>query len=376
MIKGKLSYLNRLNSKYSFRYSMDAQQVSGASPPSIFIGRKGYPKVYVGPLVPAVHGDTSTMDTPERWQGKTAEDVIDFRLQLVRGKQLVGIRDLDKTQLVRDIALAKDPVSMDVEFENKPRGIFFHEDMQPFGPSGQIKTVEASVGKYDQRMEKAYYDTDLLAKDAVTTLYEKGVLISSLQKAFSTGAFGMDRKLVPTRWSITAVDDTLGKYLLDDIRSYPILDMYQVYEFGAMNNYFVVLLMPTLWQYESIEAFMKIFGNEEVVFSDWEPHEGKKEYATIGGCYYSGRLAIAEKLKEMKVQAGAIIFREAYTGYIPLGVWLVRENMRQAMKTKPEEFCDMNSALTHISLKLRLPFQRYRQISILLKQRKISDFLK
>jgi hypothetical protein len=45
---------------------MSTQDINGVSPPSVFIGRIGYPHVYVGPLVPPVHEDTAIYDLPER----------------------------------------------------------------------------------------------------------------------------------------------------------------------------------------------------------------------------------------------------------------------------------------------------------------------
>ena len=383
MIKGKLSYLNRIHSRYNFRYTVDSDKISGSSPPSVFIGRKGYPRVYIGPLVPAVHGDTSVMDLPEMWHNKQATDIIDFRLQLIRGKQAVRVNEVDKAEKIREIALSKNPISLNVEFKKRPRGVFFHEDMQPFGPSAQLKSMETEVSKYDQDMEKAHYDTDLLARDAIINLYNKDLFISSIQKAFSTGAFGIsrNRKLVPTRWSITAVDDTLGKYLLDEIVYYPLINEFRVYEHEAINNKFVVILMPFFWRYETMEAFFpQIIGDRLEIYGDWEDFGGKKEYAAIGGCYYSARLAIAEQLEKEKRQAAAIVLREAYPGYIPLGVWNVRENMREAISKEPAKFETMNQALEHAATRLRVPMQRWIAKSHLLKnimtQRRLSDFAK
>ncbi|MBI2970963.1 MAG: hypothetical protein HYY37_00925 [Candidatus Aenigmarchaeota archaeon] len=378
-MQGKAAYLSRLYSRIRMRTANFSEKMSGSSPPSVFVGRFGYPKVFVGPLLPHQHGDTSTMDLPESWlgTGHQAADVIDLRTQLVRGKQLVGVRDRGKTvEIMQSVALAKRPLDMQAEFEKKPVGRFIHEEAQPFGPSAPIRHLEVSNEKLHPRLEKFYHDTDAKAAEAVITLYEKDLPVSTLQKALSVGAFGMERnrRLVPTRWSITAVDDTLSKHLLEAIRTYPVIEDYQVYEYEAMNNYFAVLLMPMRWQYESMEAFMHIFGREELLFSDWEPYGGRKEYAAIGGCYYSGRLAIAEKLHEMGRQAGAIVFRDVYSGYIPLGVWLVRECMRNAMNAAPKRFSVRQPALAYISSKLRLPFWRYRQASALLKQRNLAYY--
>jgi len=49
--------------------------ISGSSPPGVFVGRIGYPKVSIGPMVPPQHGDTSIMDTPEFWLGRPLEKI-------------------------------------------------------------------------------------------------------------------------------------------------------------------------------------------------------------------------------------------------------------------------------------------------------------
>ncbi|MBI3190471.1 hypothetical protein HYZ41_02085 [archaeon] len=219
-------------------------------------------------------------------------------------------------------------------------------------------------------MGKVYYDTDMLSKDAVVDLYQHGLPISSIQKAFSTGSFGKERnrKLVPTRWSITAVDDMLGKRLIEDIKNNPTINSYQVYECNKLNSRFLVMMMPTEWQYEFLEAFAHVFGSEEMLFVDWEGFEGRKTYAGMGGCYYSARLAVAEKLKKMNKQAGALVFRESYHGYVPLGVWLVREHVRAAMNSQPKNFADFDSALSYIYSKLLLHPSNYVKQSVLLKK--------
>ncbi len=43
-------------SKYGNLFS--SNEISGTSPPSVFVGSHNYPKVFVGPLVPPIHGNT------------------------------------------------------------------------------------------------------------------------------------------------------------------------------------------------------------------------------------------------------------------------------------------------------------------------------
>ncbi len=375
MIHGKASYLNRLYSRIPIQPIVVSRDMEGVTPPSVFVGRYGYPRVNIGPMMTLVGGDVSVMDRPEEWYSKSASDIISFRIQMIRGKY--GVKVMEKNRFVenmQEVALAKHSVDIETTFTKIPTGTFINEEVHPYGPSAPLKEVKTGNIRLEHRMEKAYYDTDLLAKDAVVNLYEKNLLISSVQKAFSTGAFGKEknRKLVPTRWSITAVDDTLGKYLINNIKNNPVIDGYYVYECYAMNNRFMVLLFPSEWQYEFLEAFIHVFNNEEMLFADWEPYEGRKTYAGMGGCYYSARLSAAEKLRELRKQAGVLVFRESYRGYVPLGVWLVREHVRAAMKNKPRQFTDMNSAMSYIYARLVLRPERYTKESRILKESTIN----
>ncbi len=377
MYKGKASYLSKLYSRMAFKTVEYSEKVEGSSPPSVFIGRYGYPKVAVGPLLADERGDTAILDLPEEWlrSNKGAQDIVDFRMRLIRGKQSVNVKDTPAEKkiisVLQEIALAKNSLEVDAEFKKKPVGRFFHEEMQPFGPSASLKEFSIGNSKFDQKLEKAHYDTDLKAKDAVIQLYEKDVLFSSIQKAFSTGAFGLEgnRKLVPTRWSITAVDSTLSQHLLDELKHYNPIDDYRVYESTSLNNRFIVLLMPTTWRYEWIEAFFPSIVSEKLeIFGDHERFERKKGYSPVGGCYYSARLAVAERLTAEKKQAGVVILREAYPGYIPLGVWNVRENMRMAMQLGCQRFETFSAAINHAASRLKLSLGTWLQHSTLFKE--------
>jgi hypothetical protein len=375
---GKAAYLKKLTDKFNFRSVDVGTNLEGSSPPGVFIGRWNYPKVFVGPLLTPQHGDTAVMDTPETWipEKKNPSDVINYRMNLVRGKSLVGIKDIDNrlVQQMREIALAKNSVESEAIFKKKPQGFMIHEEAQPFGPSAPLQQFSVGNVKWEQKLEKVHHDTDMKAQDAVLEAYKKGVLVSQIQKAFSVGSLGVDdnRKLVPTRWSITAVDDTIGKDIVNDIKHNELIGDYRVYEFKAFKNYFAVLLMPTIWQYEWMEAFIRVMGSEVAIFADHEPNTGKKGYSSVGGCFYSVRLAVAEKLKAERKQAGAIVFREAYPGYVPLGVWLCRELTRNALQTQPLHFENMQSAVQYIGSRLQLPMDSFRKESLLLKQRQAT----
>jgi len=374
MAVGKGAYLKKITSGMRWRSVDVNEKMDGSSPPSVFVGKSGYPKVYIGPMLTPTHGDSSLLDRPEAWiPGKRSqEDIIRFRLDLVRGKQRVGIKDLENRLVgkLQEVSLASSSVASEAQFRSKPRGITFNEEHQPFGPSAMLDCFSIGNVRWDQHLEYVYYDSDLKAADGAFELYKDGVLVSQIQKAFSVGTMGVgkNRKLVPTRWSITAVDSALANALYDEVKYYEAIDNYKVYEFSSLNNYYVVILTPTPWMYEWLEAFIHVLGREELIFSDHEGTKGKSEYSSVGGCYYSCKFGILEALARMKRQAGAIVLREAYEGYVPLGVYNVRENVRNAMTQVPKEFGSMRGALGYVSTKLRLPISRFIKQGVLIKE--------
>ena len=370
---------------------MASENISGVSPPTVFIGRIGYPYVYAGPLVPPIHEDTSLFDAPEHWFGKTMDEIVGFRSLLVRGKHRVNVNKFNTAGKImdqtRDLALAANSVDMELNLTKKPRGfIYMDDDIQPFGPSAPIRNLHVGNAKFEQRIENVFYDTDLKAVHAVRELYTKGVQVTKIQRAFSVGAFGIEknRKLVPTRWSITAVDDIVSKDLMHQVKTFPEINEVRVYESIYLDNVFEVIMIPDRWSYESIEAWYpgtvwNPTGKETVMFGDWETNNGRTTYAQIGGCYYSARLAVCELLVKERRQATVVVLREARPGYImPVGVWQVRENVRNAMRQKPYLFKSVEESLKFVRGRFEIPLQRWLLQSTLLKkalfQKKLSDF--
>jgi hypothetical protein len=350
------------------------RELAGSSPPSVFIGSWNYPKVNAGPMIAPLSGDTRIMDTPESWipGQKTQDEIIGYRMNLVRGKHPVGIRDMENrfVEQLQDIVLSATSIESTVSFTSTPTGMSISEEHMPHGPSAPIERLDLSNSTWDRNLEKIYYDNDLKASDAIMSLHREGVAFSSIQKAFSVGTMGTKRgrHLVPTRWSITACDSTIGDRLLSEVRRYDPIETWRVHEFSSLNNHYAVMLMPTGWQYEWMEAFLRIMGNEELIFADHEGNRGKQGYSSVGGCYYSCKMAVLEGLARERKQAGAIILREASRGYVPLGVFNVRENVRNAMLQPPVEFEDIKTALNYCSQKLTLPASRFIEQSTLLRK--------
>jgi len=383
-----LKYYSRMKSKPL----IDRDEIFGSSPPAVFVGRYGYPKVLIGPMVPPQYGDTQIMDTPELWVGKPIDEIVDFRYKLVRGTYRTNIHNVEDggrlIDLTRELAMAKTPADMEAYFLKRPHGgISFNEESQPFGPSAPLKKLSVSSIKLDHRIEKAHYDTDLNAKNAIVDLYRSGTFISNIQKALSVGSFGKKsrRKFVPTRWSITAVDNTISSELIENTKSFPLINDFKIYYGNFLDNRWAVIFLPTSWRYELIEAWYpktiwNPYGADISIISSWEFYDGRKKYAEIGGCYYAARLAVNELMNRERRQAGTVILREAHPGYIlPIGVWNVREHVRETLKGNPKKFETLKEALLDISNFMEIPVSRWMRSSAILKdmiqQRRIDDFV-
>jgi hypothetical protein len=365
--------------------------LDGSSPPGVFVGRYGYPKVSVGPLVSPLHGDTLLYDTPEAWVGRSVPEVVGFRTMLVRGTHKVRVQEADRpdryVETLQTLALSAASVEAEAQFRRPPRGhLALSESTPPYGPSAPIERLRLDVRRVDQSLERLSGDTDALAGTAVNELYGRGVLVSRIQRAFSAGTLGRrgHRVLVPTRWSITAVDDILGKQNLARIRDLPTLSEYWVYPYTALDNRWLLVLLPGAYRYESIEAwYPSTLWNPDptriVMIGDHEWHRGRKTYASIGGCYYAARLATSEALLRIGRQAGVLVLREVHPGEIlPLGVWNVREHVRAALHTTPLRFTELSDLRERIRETFAIPVERWLAQSALLHdahtQRRLEEF--
>src|SRR5438132_357701 len=150
-------YLDRVRAWFTERRDLQTKNLFGASPPSAFVGSWGYPKVLVGPLVPPVRDeDTSILDASESW-------------------------------LSYDLAITQ----------------------------------------------------------------------SQFTRVFSVGLLGTKdrRRLVPTEWSITAVDDILAKGLVDEVRGFPWIPEFEVTNASGLANNVAILLFPQAFMFEGLEAW-------------------------------------------------------------------------------------------------------------------------
>jgi len=372
-----LSKWHETLSKYGNLFSSDS--ISGTSPPSVFVGSHNYPKVFVGPMLPPIHGDTSLFDSPEKWKGKSLEEIVNFRLNLVRGIQKISIDQTDGRYIenLQEIAMSSKPTDTDMIFsKSTSSNISLDGESAPFGPIGEIKSAKFSGTTSIKSIEKIFYDRDLKAEDAILSLYNSGIEISKIQKCFSIGMLGKKRKLVPTKWSITATDDIVSKFLADEVLDYSLIDSCRVFSYEHLGNIFTVILFPHRWLYEMIEAW---HSDDVLGFgSDFEDARGIDHPPAIAGAYFAAKLGVLEYLSKMKIQAGVVILREIRPEYaIPVGVWQVREGIREAMSQNPVIASDFDDAVFLASNKTSISeseWLSHGNISKLIRQKTLSDF--
>ncbi len=365
-------------SKYGHLYSSNF--LSGTSPPSVFVGSYNYPKVGVGPMVPPIHGDTSLLDIPEKWSGKTLEEIVNFRLSLVRGIQKVSVLEPEGRFIenLQEVAMASRPIDSDIEFlKNTVPVTTIDGQSAPFGPLGEIKKIKFSGTTSVKPIEKVYYDKDLKAQDAVLKLYNSGIEISQIQKCFSIGMLGKKRKLVPTRWSITATDDIISNSLVSEILDFDLIDSCRVFPFNHLGNTFSVILFPHRWLYEMVEAWHTEQG--QIGFgSDIEDARGINHPPAIAGAYFAAKLGVAEYLLTNKIQSSVLVLREIRPEYaVPVGVWQIREGIRKAMKQKPYFADSFDEALDHACKPMSIGKSEWLSKGKLVKQMKqksITEF--
>lgn len=358
--------------------------------PTPFIGWSGYPKVKLGFLAHKEVDVDLPYDDPIAWAQSNLpiSKLMAYRRVLAHHHQLLSIKDHEKLhQVSQEIAMGIKPAQVEVALKDNP--VFkFHVNpyTAPFGPLASIQNVKITNNiAVENKIEQAVNDTDVSASQIINELYNKGVDETQLSRLLSTGSLGFKRKFVPTRWSITGVDDTVGKELITKIQDFSTQSLC-VYQGSYLGNYYFILLLPQVWGYELFETSLKEFNRdqpcEQSYGHDYEEQWGRKEYAreTAGG-YYAARIAILEKLIQLKRQARVIAFRFVSREYTaPMGVWVVRQAVRKSMGAQPVFFDTIELALQfcQVMIKRRLSYNfdwvKTKSIFLNQKQKTLADF--
>ncbi|MFH0713472.1 MAG: hypothetical protein V1722_02725 [Candidatus Micrarchaeota archaeon] len=367
------------------------KNVFGKSPSSVFIGKFNYPNVYAGPMV-GITDNIKNSDAPGKWYGLKLEEIVAHRLSLARGEATVSVKNADSRMArdLQDTALSLKAIDMEVNFEREPiQKINFSQYLSPMGAAGKMEKFTLADNPTIPKKVLSLVEEKL---KVTTAVYEGFQFLGDtyyLQRVLSSGALGEEKKLVPTRWSITAADDIITKQLLGDVREFRALNEITVYSNKWMGNHFEIVFLPGMWEYEQFESWepgsywaQKSNANAYGVATsdpleyEYEPFEGRTAYAEReGGGYYAGRIACVEHLHKLKRQARVIVLREISDEYqVAVGVWQVRQNCREALKNEPKKFQNRSELLNYLQTALKRPLSQYTSKSRVLTQRKLVDF--
>ncbi len=296
--------------------------------PSVFVGSYGYPKVSGGPLM------INDADNPPDWiaRGLAIEDIVGIRARTIRGTAGTG----RLTDNLQEIALSSRPLDVEVRFV-KPVSfdLRFDGTIAPVGLTGAIRKMDVlDNALVDRAVDRATSDTDLSATDAFEVLHASGTDVYQITQLLTAGLLGRRRRVVPTRWAITAVDDSVSTRLKKKIARYPPISDIEIFSASLYGNHIVCLLVPGDWRFEMIEVWGKrsLWGGEEETIAQDSEGLTRSGYSPLMGAYYSARLAVTEYLEGIRRSARVIVLRNITGEYwAPLGTWVVREATRNAM---------------------------------------------
>jgi len=380
---------------------------SGKSAPELFVGRIGYPYVNSGILAPQDNDNISNFATAEEWSSNnfSISNVLRLRGQLIYGRAKTNIKSNDKLkQVTQELALSSKPVSTEFFLKKKPTLEFTPDSVfRPMTNPAPIKKVILEENpKVSKKVDYLTSDYDVKATTALKELYKSNIKVDHLQKLLSIGLLGkkIRRKMVPTRWSITATDDTISKQHLEKIRYFPEINKITLFSGNFVGNYIEALLLPGHFAFEAIEAWLEggaySSSSEDPlpithkrsdpspqkfsISADYESFKGRTKYAfNITGGYYAMRLPTTEYLTKIQRQATVLVFREIRPEYYaPLGVGVVRETARRAFRNQPKYFDTIEDAFKDMQTRIELPLEQIKEKSWILenygKQKNLSDF--
>ncbi|MBI2044367.1 hypothetical protein HYT24_03320 [Candidatus Pacearchaeota archaeon] len=330
-------------------------QLDSTSPPSIFIGSKlPYPMVNVGILSPLERDENAWLyDDAKFWAENnfSINDVSKIRESLLNSRFRSNVNDAKVNKkfvgIAQEIAMASKPVDVEIELK---KGLDFDKQkdrvLTPHGMKAGLKKAKITSNVKIHRKVEKMTSGDYKASEGIKYLYKSNFNEYTLNKILSVGVLGLrqNKKLVPTRWSITATDDTIGKMLIEQVKEHKIIENYELLFGEFLGNQYLILLFPNVFSFELFELYLPGSSwNPSLgikASTDFESYFGRKDYAssTAGG-YYATRLPILEYLNSIKRQACALVIRiETPSYWAALGVWVCREAIRKALNKKSMDF--------------------------------------
>ncbi len=338
---------------------LGSRDVKGSTPPSVIVGERGYPRVPVlYGIPPGVSGSEARLyDDPERWarERRPLRSIVELRSSIVAGVDRFPVERPEKLYEaeISVAAVSEKPVDSEAILEKPPTpSLRFDGMLTPQGPTAPAREIKVeSNPRLPRPLEKRIWD-DARSTELMIELYREGVPVYTIISALSLGLLGRarSRRLVPTRWAISAVDQTLGDWMLHRVRVMDALGAYEVYHASYLGNRFTIILIPGGYEAEMIEVWHPLTpwtrtAAKPVVYTVTEAPSLRT--SVMDGGYLAARLAVAEHLYHRRRQAAVLILREITRDYYaPVGNWHIRETVRRALSRGPVgRFSSLEEAL-------------------------------
>ncbi|RLE98038.1 MAG: hypothetical protein DRJ63_08265 [Thermoprotei archaeon] len=391
----KCPILVRLEEELKIQPIVRKTSLYAATPPSILVTERNYPYVTLGPNVaPETGREAKKYDDPESWWGSlTLEEVIRLRARTVFSSFRAQVTEARKPsgkllELIRELALSAEPVDAEYVFKKPPQPrVSFDGIVAPLGPVAPLQRLRiASNPVVPRRVDQLIYDEDAKASTSVLELYSSGVSVYHIVRLFSLGLLGTmrERRIVPTRWSITAVDSILGDRLLKTVKTFKEISEYRIYKTEYMGNRYFIIMVPAPWSFEMIEIWLPrsvwIKSDKPFFTVNYELYDGKWRKPGVDGGYHAIRFPVIEFLYREKRQATVVAIREVTKDYYaPVGSWQIRESVRNALEGKPIIVNNISEALSlaskFIETDINMILAKSFILKILMKQKKITEYV-
>jgi len=365
----------RLKKLYGSSTSL-SKDLYGTTPPSSLISCISYPKLSLGILVS--EDDIEECYTSWDEDNMSFDDILSLRMKLVNARTIVSA-NFPRTgngfyEKVLESGLSTNSVDVEVELKKVQTYFNFSRYLPFYGLNGWIKSYDIVTNPRIPKVVEDIVESGVKTETAVKLLYEKGFSDYYIARLLSLGIFGnkLDRKLVPSKWSITATHKILINHLKNKLSEYNSISNVYVFEKMYYGNYFINILFPGSLNFELIEAILPgsaynlcynftIFGKDDV-----------------SGGYYAALLSFYEFLYRFRRKGNCITFRIVTRDYkTPLGVWVVREGIRRAFYNIVGKFDNLVEALQFIDRKIErynIPISKLKSYSSILKQKPLSFF--
>ncbi len=375
--------IKRLAEKYKKLYglSTNLNNLDGFTPPSNLVTNINYPTLSLGILL-SNDNDVEYYDNPIFWIRKKVDidSIIEHRIKMINARRIVDVNMPKKNDKlyneILEAALSVRSISVEVTTSKIWENYKLSKLFAFFGFKTNLESIK--ISENPKIPDEIYKIEDLKAREAVYLLYKKNLSDYYISRLFSLGFFGnkINKKLVPSKWAITAVQKIIEDNIRKEIKhkKVKVVEKYYIFNYKIFGNDFYGFFIPGHGSVELIECILprsayNMNGNHVIIGRDEE-----------SGGYYSLRLSFSEFINYNGIIGDLIVFRVITEEYkLPLGVWVVREGTKSLFENVVGKFDNYKEAYQYldnlISRKYHISLHKLRLYSKILNKKSILSFI-